>query len=266
MSFLEVRNLVRRYPSRYSLELLTEAAFIGLVDAAVREEGATFESIGFSASFFNVFGRCSGARLFIPLAFAAISSRVIYLDYDTVTLCDIRRLAALFDKFLPGAAIGAASEDPTGGHFVTWYVEKKLPVPLPGGLNAGIILFDLAHLRNTLGLLPYITEVLAIINGGGYKTLPNLTHYGLELGDQDVINLLILRHPSLLHTLPTSWHTLWPGTALWRSLPTYVPAPPCIVHYNSKGYTVAEPSDRRIGNTLFRYAKSWPMVNPDRPQ
>lgn len=264
-SFLEVRTLIRRYPSRYSLELLTEAVFIGLVEAAVREEGADLKSIGFSASFFNIFGHCAGARLFVPLAFAATSPRVIYLDYDTVTLCDIRRLAGLFDTFLPDAALGVAYEDPTRGHFETWYSEKKLPVAVPGGLNDGVILFELEHLRSTLGLLPYITYVIKIINGGGYKTVPNITHYGLELGDQDVINLLILRQPSLLHTLPTPWHTIWPGTALWRILPTYDPPPPCIVHYNSKGYTTGEPSERRIGNMLFRYAKSWPMVNPQSP-
>ena len=47
-------------------------------------------------------------------------ARDVYLDIDTVALCDTARLGAVFDAFEGAACFGFAGEDPSGGKWPTW--------------------------------------------------------------------------------------------------------------------------------------------------
>jgi lipopolysaccharide biosynthesis glycosyltransferase len=264
--FLEVRALVERYSWRYSVELIEEAVIADRVMVTLRAEGGSgVYSQKEISDMFNFFARCACIRLFLPLLFPDIP-RLIYLDYDTVALCDIRRLDSQFDTFSQGAAIAMAGEEPSGGHSSSWYTEKRLPVAIPGGFNSGVILFNTPRLRTTLGLPAFYDDIVAIVRGGGYKSLPEITNYGLELGDQDILNVFCLKHPELLHTLTPSWNTLFPATKVWGDYDEFDPPPPCLIHFNSQGYLAHEPTITRIGNRPFEFVRDWPLVNPRNPQ
>jgi hypothetical protein len=166
-AFLEVRTLVQRHPQRYSVRFIVFDQLAALVSAAVAEEeggggGGGDAQLDVGAEALNMFRPCSGVRLFVPLLLRAATQRFLYLDYDTVTLCDIRRLAAQFGAFAPGAALGLAREDPTGGAlWDSWYTSRGLPTAIPGGLNAGVLLADIGALRREFGsLAAYLRAVL----------------------------------------------------------------------------------------------------------
>jgi hypothetical protein len=85
-----------------------------------------------------------------------------------------------------------------------WSTRLGLPTAVPGGVNAGVLLVDCGALaREFGGLAPYLRTVLDIVRGRGYQVLVNATSdYAMDLGDQDVLNVLLVQRPHLLHELP----------------------------------------------------------------
>lgn len=206
----------------------------------------------------NAWKRCAALRLIFPMAFAFLH-HFIYLDFDTVTLCSIDRLGAFFDKFDKKACFGFASEDPSGGGWPTWYTSMSLPVGIPGGVNTGVMLVDSHKLSYQFTFRRYWDEILRIIGEGIYAP----THgkfYGTvdlpSLGDQDILNLLFVSEPTLLHLLPSQWNTLQPAGRIRVSAPAFEPLPPCIMHF-SAGSFGREKISVTLGNGAFRFVRDW---------
>ena len=270
-AFLDVRALVQRHPQRYSVRFIVADQLAALVSAALAEEGGGGGGDGaqldVSDEALNMFRPCSGVRLFMPLVLGALTQRFVYLDYDTVTLCDIRRLAAQFDAFGEGGALGLAREDPTGGAlWDSWYASRGLPTAVPGGLNAGVLLVHIGALRREFGSLTgYLRAVLGIVRARGYAALVNATSdYAMALGDQDVLNVLAVQRPHLLHVLPDAWNVMVPGARQWRAAPAYQPPAPCLMHYNIQQWRHGA-SATTMGNSAFKYVQEWAMACPWAP-
>ena len=267
-AFQEVRTLVQRHPLRYSVRFIVFDQVAALVSAAVVEEAgaAAAAALDVGAEALNMFRPCSGVRLFVPLLLAALTPRFLYLDYDTVTLCDVRRLAAAFSAFAPRAALGLAREDPTGALWDGWYTRLGLPTAVPGGVNAGVLLVDSAALaREFGGLAPYLRAVLGIVRGRGYQVLVNATSdYAMDLGDQDVLNVLLVQRPHLLHVLPAAWNVMAPGARQWRDAPAYQPPAPCLLHYNNYQWRYGAGATT-MGNSAYLAVQEWRLVNEGAP-
>jgi hypothetical protein len=115
----------------------------------------------------------------------------------------------------------------------------RLPTKYFTGLNAGIFTANLARWRAVAQ--DYWDDVVDIVRTDGYKAF-NLSvdgQGGLTYGDQDILNLLTLRHPGWFIDLPVGYnwrsaHKDLSGGHLLRHLPkgTRVAlAPSCIEHY-----------------------------------
>jgi lipopolysaccharide biosynthesis glycosyltransferase len=263
--FAEIRALVEWHPQRYVLHFVNADSLATGVAEAIAEEAAANPGAAGGAGAagtvnINMFAKCSGARLYLPLVLRHLP-RVIYLDYDTVTLCDIVRLDDEFDRFAPGAALGMVLEDPTGGRWADgWYTRHNLPV-VQGGANAGVFLFDVQRLRNATGsLTAYWTTVVRVASQGSFLALVGERYKRVaDLGDQDVLNVMLYQQPSLLHVIPHRWSIMAPAVRIRITVPDYVPEPPCLVHYNGQGYNHGfEPE--RVGNGAFIFIRDWQMI------
>ena len=92
----------------------------------------------------KLFKECASQRLFLPSVLTDIS-RVIYIDTDTMFLDDPAELWRYFEGFnsVQNAALAVESEG-VGG----WYGRfAQHPVIDPRGLNSGVMLMDLDHMR-----------------------------------------------------------------------------------------------------------------------
>jgi lipopolysaccharide biosynthesis glycosyltransferase len=272
--FREIRTVMERHPKRYSIKFILEDDMDMLIksvldsEAQSTSEAATNSRARFLASVnsldINMFARCSGMRLLAPLLFHDLQ-HYIYLDFDTITLCDIRRLHALVFSYSPSQAIGLALEDPTRGKWkLSWYTEHNLNVAVPGGFNAGVMLVHVENLRAGFGgkLSGYWDFVNEIIKLNVFQNeVVKTSAYCCDLGDQDVLNVFLRRRPDLAFVLPTRWSTMQPGIRLWPEEPEYIPDPPCLIHYNANGFA-SEPSQYRIGNAAYRFFREWQMSSP----
>ena len=219
--FLEVRAILARHPARYSVRMLCVDDLDDLARAGFEAEAAGAPAVAAlpeltravqaAVSFDSTRFRCAAARLLSPLVLRDLQ-RYIYLDYDTVTLCDIRRLQAVFASFPSAAALGLGSEFPSPAVRGGYYSVYSIPTGVPNGVNSGVILFDLPRLRRAFGsLLAYTTALAAIIAEGTYAPLTGGRYSG-AMPDQDVLNVLAIKHPGLVHVLSPTWHTVSGGT------------------------------------------------------
>ena len=160
----------------------------------------------------NIFKNCASSRLKLPFLLADLGiARAIYLDWDTIVLCDLSLLWAEFDRFAAaGAAVGFAQSDPTGVSGLDHYRDWDLPRhPTAGSVNSGVMLVDVAALMRVKA--DYWAAVEAIIwsRVDLAKVKPddgNALYWAFTkafpLGDQDVLNCLLARMPQLLRVLP----------------------------------------------------------------
>jgi hypothetical protein len=116
-------TLLRRHPqlfeaSLYAPEEVWRMARRGL-QAEASERGLDASPFSEADVDENAWKRCAGLRMLFPMAFVELE-RFVYLDYDTVALCDAARLGAVFDAFEGAACFGFAGEDPSGGKWPTW--------------------------------------------------------------------------------------------------------------------------------------------------
>ena len=121
--FADSATLLRRHPklfevTTYSPEEVWRMAKRGL-QAEARERGLDEPPFSEADVDENAWKRCAGLRLLFPIAFAGLG-RFVYLDFDTVTMCDAARFGELFDEFEGAACLGFAGEDPSGGKWPSW--------------------------------------------------------------------------------------------------------------------------------------------------
>lgn len=117
-------------------------------------------------------------RLFIPEILGTVSSRVIYLDCDTIVTDN---LAKLWNEDLKGCAVAAAGDE--GGRTQA----ERLNFPNDGFyFNAGVLVFDL-------------TEINA---EKFWQSVVNVTSddaVDIELQDQDILNIMLAGQTHRLH-------------------------------------------------------------------
>ena len=139
----------------------------------------------------KLFKECASQRLFLPDVLVDISL-VIYVDTDTMFLSDPAELWRYFDAFggTQNAALVVESEG-TGG----WYGRfAKHPVIDPRGLNSGVMLMDLARMREQ----HWVDDIAAI-----YEEWKE----ALVWGDQDIVNIYYHDFPARLNTnLTCDWN------------------------------------------------------------
>ncbi|KAK9918360.1 hypothetical protein WJX75_003496 [Coccomyxa subellipsoidea] len=145
--------------------------------------------------------------------------KVIYVDADTLWMDFPSVLQLHFaDMEKKSAHFGLAEETYSGG---SWYTidwappEKNLSIPFYGerGLNAGLLVVSLAAVRTS----NFSAERDAVIAQYGPLGL-------LEMGDQDVLNIIAHKHPYNFHVLPCSVNV--------RSDARCPPGLPVLIHGN----------------------------------
>jgi hypothetical protein len=138
------------------------------------------------------------ARVFLPMieGFSDLD-RILLIDSDTIVGADISELWDLFGQFNDEQIVGVTREQHKF-YCYGWYTRKesmaKLPYFLPTGLNSGVMLVDLAKIRERQ-VVAKIVKMIAETGGENFM-----------LGDQDVWNLYGNRNPSQLHVLPCDWN------------------------------------------------------------
>lgn len=123
----------------------------------------------------GLFRYCSTARLKLPFVPAlANASRLLYIDYDSVVLCD---LALLWDGFEwpPGALMAATDEMAHRGQLSMY---RNMAAAFGGiGLNAGVLFLHLDRMR-AVGLRRIYAEMAAITRAKGYEAPEHAGHVG----------------------------------------------------------------------------------------
>ena len=121
--FADSATLLRRHPqlfevSIYTPEELWRMARRGLETEALERklDAPPFAETDMDE---HAWKRCAGLRLLFPMAFLELE-RFIYFDFDTVAMCDVARLGALFDALEGATCFAFAGEDPSGGSWPTW--------------------------------------------------------------------------------------------------------------------------------------------------
>jgi hypothetical protein len=222
----------------------------------------------------TIFKNCAASRLKLPFLLASLGvSRAMYMDWDSVVLCDLTRIWDGFARFPPPAIMAFAPADPTGASELDHYRMWDLPRhPTIGSINSGVMLLRVPALMAVAGV--YWAEVVAILEEG--LAAANVTgglraadYWALTaafpLGDQDVLNALFARHPSWLHALPATAN-------FCLDLPPA--AMPCVVHFCGNklmpvnAAEAALPAAELIKNpwrAVHAFVRYWPLEPPEAP-
>jgi glycosyltransferase-like protein LARGE len=148
-----------------------------------------------------------------------VTKKIVVLDTDLTFLSDIQELWKIFDKFNSKQAVGIVENQSD------YYVKKNgkiKPWPASGrGFNSGVLLYHLERLKRLdwPGLWSSVAKKVALIYGS------------TRLGDQDIINAVLLQHTELLYQVPCYWNTQLSDHAL--SYSCYNKFRVKIVHWNS---------------------------------
>jgi hypothetical protein len=202
------------------------------------------------AAHIHMFKRCSGVRLFIEHLLPRDMEAVVYADADTLVVGDVRRLWAEFQTH-PRDAVFGASWEANGESTRSWYQEtdRGFPYPKPWGVNAGVLLINLARLRSMARQgAPWDERVAAAIAKYGPR---------LELGDQDVLNALFAEDPSLWRAMPCGFNF---RTGCFTELPAH-PRGLTVAHGNNgffhQGKTLGNGRVNHMAGIHTFYANFW---------
>lgn len=240
----------------------------------------------------HVFKSCSASRLKLPFLLKDVP-RALYIDWDSVTTCDVALFWDLWAEPSMGwapetgavgpgvgtALFGMALNDPTGVSTKDTYRENIETRPRNGGVGAGVMMWNFAALRNgddgkMLGeywgaLQKLIHEKVPF--GADYWVLTK----AFPLGDQDMLNVLLSpsRHPEWLAMLPSRWNScmeLFVPLADSRKV-GFEPTLPCITHFcggwlvnDARYMAVPDSPSVEAGHALFNYIKQTIMLDDSR--
>lgn len=169
---------------RVSLTLYADSDVEHAVTASVGATDAGAITLG-------LFRHCSTARLKLPFApQLANASRLLYVDYDSVVLCDLALLWDTFDWGGGGALMAATTEMAHVGQ-PSMYRGMPAAFGAAGGLNAGVLFMHLDRMR-AVGLPRIWAEMAAITRARGYEAPefanvskgPQHTTDGLPFGER----------------------------------------------------------------------------------
>ncbi|KAM3726968.1 Xylosyl- and glucuronyltransferase LARGE2s [Dirofilaria immitis] len=141
-------------------------------------------------------GRYSFLKLILNDILSTDVDKVIALDADVLIMDDIAQLWSFFSKMTNLQAIGLV-ENLSDWYLLNISIPERIVWPAWGrGFNSGVMLLDLAKLRNISW--SYIWEETAS---------KNIREYGpTELADQDVMNAVINDHQWIVQKLPCEWN------------------------------------------------------------
>ena len=137
------------------------------------------------------FKPCASQKLLLPYALAHVK-RVISLDLDTIFLRPIGDIWSVFNQFNKHHIAGLVGEELTTG-LRGYDFFARHPFPPPAGLNVGVILMDLAHMRK----ISWFCLISNIIN---------LYSKDIIFFDQDIVNIYFFFHPQALVYVPCSFN------------------------------------------------------------
>lgn len=241
---------------------------VGAVDGAVAAfDGALPRALGIDST---IFKSCAAARLKFPFFFSQVD-RALYIDWDSVVLCDLTELwDAGAGAWGDGAVVGMGLNDPTGGaSSKDMYRDAPAKRPAGGGLSSGVMMWRFDRLRERGGepLRRYWRAVVGVVERAVNFSAPafapgagsdgpfwELTK-AFPLGDQDILNAMFAPAGGapaawLAPPLPPRYN--WcladaaPPAALdaagWRR-----PLGPCVIHFCgtrlSQPWAMAEEGD-----------------------
>ncbi|XP_076273109.1 xylosyl- and glucuronyltransferase LARGE2-like [Rhynchophorus ferrugineus] len=187
-----------------------------------------------------------------------VTTKLLILDTDLLLNGDIYLLWKIFNEFNYKQAIGLVENQ---SQYYLGKLNKAHPWPALGtGFNSGVLLYDLEKMNAFRWDLLWtnLTKRLSIVYGQA------------DLGDQDIINGLIVEYPDIVFRLPCYWNTQMSDKS--QSSACYKSHKPMIVHWNSpKKYDVTTRDGdkfRGLANAIFELDGNWfrrtPLMCEDR--
>jgi hypothetical protein len=245
----DVQRLVARDPL-----LRLTLHHVSAVDGAVAATDAALPRAAGVGS--TIFKSCAAARLKFPFYFSGAGggptlARAIYLDWDTVVLCDLTELWGVFDAWGGSAVVGMALNDPSGVSSKDTYRDTPTKRPAAGGVSSGVMLwrFDRLHDHGGEPLRRYWRALVGVVERAVNFSAPafapdaaadapfwELTR-AFPLGDQDILNAMFAG------TAPAGWLAApLPPRFNWCLVDAAPPAAldaagwarplgPCVVHF-----------------------------------
>ena len=179
LNFETAKSVLRIYPDQnHEISFYDFQAYVSLVDF--------IPSAHWSGPF-------SLMKLLIPDILPLMVEKIIVLDVDLDVKRSISGLWEHFKDFKDNQMLGMATEQ------TDWYVSGLRKWPAKGrGYNSGVILLDLVKLRSMRWYWFWRAELLRFL----------VTFKRLDLGDQDVLNVLAYKYPDLVFTIPYNWNKM----------------------------------------------------------
>ncbi|XP_050296689.1 xylosyl- and glucuronyltransferase LARGE2s-like [Anthonomus grandis grandis] len=178
---------------------------------------------------------------------ASVTTKLLILDTDIIVNDDIFYLWKFFEEFNQKQAIGIGENQ---SPYYTGQLNQARPWPAIGnGFNSGVMLYDLEKLnvREWDDTWMDLTKRYTLIYGE------------TDLGDQDIINSVIVENPTMAYKLPCYWNTQMSGYSTSSSC--YSKYKPKILHWNSPQKFSVGTKDgdlfRGIANMIFEVNGNW---------
>nr|XP_057930369.1 xyloside xylosyltransferase 1 [Doryrhamphus excisus]XP_057930370.1 xyloside xylosyltransferase 1 [Doryrhamphus excisus] len=222
--FLEGEILVLHFVSDQPSKELGEKMLQEFLTHAVFKYEVVFHDVGaLTRSLFPIveamqkhFSAGSGAYYSDSIFFLSVAmhrimpeslTRIVQLDLDLKYRTNIRDLFQEFHRFAAGAVIGIAREMQPVYRHTFWQYRKDNPTTRVGepppegqpGFNSGVMLLDLAAMRNS-ALYNQLLEPTNVA-----KLAERYSFRG-HLGDQDFFTMIGMEHPDLFYSLACGWN------------------------------------------------------------
>ena len=241
----------------------------------------------------HIFKNCAASRLKLPFLLGGLVERVIYLDWDSVCMCDLTRLWDEWKRFSLTATLGFAHADPSqASERDTYRVWDQPRHPTLGSINSGVMLMHIGrlHADGRAGTRAFWTSAAGILRSranitGGPQDYWELTK-AFPLGDQDLLNALFAAksptapfgHPEWLHIIPPQYNFCIDPPWLEdlqdvEHIPIQGykgPSRPCVIHFcgnrimtNTKGEEYLPVTD--AVQASFMYIKYWQIERRENP-
>ena len=162
----------------------------------------------------HIFKNCAASRVKLPFLLGGKVDRILYMDWDTVAMCDLTGLWEQWAHFSKEQILGFARFDPSGVSPRDIYREWKLDSPADGAVNSGVMLMHIGkmHADNFRVAREWWAGNAAIIRSRANVTGDLAADYwqltkAFPLGDQDIFNALLKKRPEWLYYFP--FHYNW---------------------------------------------------------
>jgi lipopolysaccharide biosynthesis glycosyltransferase len=181
---IKIKILVDQYGDNFVRPCLQMLVTISSVEIILLEDWSKYKEIDTNGKFHCAFYKLHLTEILFN------TSKVIYLDLDTIVQTDISKLWGSFYQN-PSKLLFAALEANVAGEGSWYEIHTKKHFYPPTGINTGVLLMNLSAMRK--------------LNITGSSMISNNTE-GLLLPDQDVLNSWSHFHQELTGILPCVWN------------------------------------------------------------